>query len=115
LDNQKREITMFKAPFDFEGRIRRTEYGVSFIAFIIAELIVQSMSAKESLAILDLLHIPLAWFIVAQGVKRCHDINRQGWYQVIPFYVFVLIFNGGDASVNAYGLDPKQKPTVQNL
>ena len=107
---------MFKAPFSFEGRIRRTEYGVSLIVFFISELVIQSLSASnESLAIFDLLHIPIIWFVVAQGVKRCHDINKLGWYQVIPFYFFVLIFNPGDNGINEYGLDPKEKVSEQPI
>jgi uncharacterized membrane protein YhaH (DUF805 family) len=108
---------MFKEPFNFDGRIRRTEYGISLIAVFISMLIVQCLSASNrTLEVLNLLLIPIFWLAVAQGVKRCHDINRPGWYQIIPFYVFVLIFNPGDKGENEYGLDPKEKisePTVE--
>ena len=31
---------MFKNPFVFEGRIRRSEYGISFILFLVARVII---------------------------------------------------------------------------
>ncbi|MDR0799861.1 MAG: hypothetical protein LBN18_08900, partial [Dysgonamonadaceae bacterium] len=34
-------MTMFKHPFSFEGRIRRLEYGLSFIIFQFYDLIVE--------------------------------------------------------------------------
>jgi uncharacterized membrane protein YhaH (DUF805 family) len=100
---------MFKTPFNFDGRIRRTEYGVSLIAFIICFKVIESLSNSESASILELLNIPLVWFIVAQGTKRCHDKGKAGWYQVIPFYIFALLFSVGDNGENEYGQNPKEK------
>ncbi|GGG60153.1 hypothetical protein GCM10011378_40150 [Hymenobacter glacieicola] len=51
--------------------------------------------------------IPCAWFLLAQGTKRCHDRNNSGWYQMIPFYAFWMLFAAGDSGLNAYGEDPK--------
>jgi uncharacterized membrane protein YhaH (DUF805 family) len=98
---------MFKAPFSFEGRIRRTEYGISTIIFVVAINLMEFLTDKLSL--LDLLFIPLFWFIVAQGTKRCHDKGKEGWYQIIPFYIFTLIFSEGDKEQNRYGTNPKVK------
>ena len=42
------------------------------------------------------------------GCKRCHDVGVSGWYQLIPFYVFVLCFEGGDHGINKYGSNPKE-------
>lgn len=101
---------MFNAPFSFDGRIRRTEYGLSAIAFFVAMFLLQNITEKNaSLEILNLLLIPVFWFVVAQGVKRCHDVGRPGWYQVIPFYVFVLLFSNSKQGANEYGLNPKEK------
>ena len=33
---------MFKNPFSFEGRIRRTEYGITFIIYVIAASIINA-------------------------------------------------------------------------
>lgn len=52
-------------------------------------------------------YIPLIWFFLAQGAKRCHDRGNSGWYQLIPFYGFWMLFADGDAGVNNYGVNPK--------
>jgi uncharacterized membrane protein YhaH (DUF805 family) len=49
----------------------------------------------------------MLWFLWAQGAKRCHDIGNSGWYQIIPFYVFWMLFANGQKETNQYGINPK--------
>ena len=106
---------MFKRPFSFQGRIRRTEFGLSLIiyyaviyggAFFIGFL-AGATGAEEILVLLYLLFIPCVWFLWAQSAKRCHDLGHSGWYQLIPFYIFWLLFASGDPDNNEYGNNPK--------
>lgn len=113
--------SMFSHPFSFDGRIRRTEYGLSFILFyvgtwIIGFIVGLAMSNYiyyspdgEYVAklVCYILLIPAYWFLFAQGAKRCHDRNNSGWYQLIPFYWLWMLFADGDAGENAYGMPPK--------
>ena len=96
---------MFSSPFSFEGRIRRLEYGISTIIYYVVYLIVLGISSEAP--IMGLAMIPIIWFILAQGAKRCHDRGNSGWYQIIPFYVFWLLFAEGDSNNNEYGNSPK--------
>ncbi len=107
---------MFKNPFSFDGRIRRTEYGVSFIIFIVARVIVYLIAISLTSNSYDnsgatglgwLFSIPLLWFLWAQGAKRCHDVGNSGWWQIIPFYALWLIFQDGVHGANEYGENPK--------
>ncbi len=99
---------MFKAPFSFNGRIRRTEYGISYIIYIVVYFFVYAGILQGSIGgILGLIFIPLVWFLFAQGAKRCHDLDRNGWYQIIPFYFLWLLFQDGEPGENQYGLNPK--------
>lgn len=100
---------MFKNPFSFDGRIRRTEYGVSFIIYVVVAVIVNAIieSSRGDAAILGLAYIPMLWFLWAQGAKRCHDVGNSGWWQLIPFYVFWLLFQDGQPGPNQYGENPK--------
>lgn len=102
---------MFKKIFSFEGRIRRTEYGLSMLGYVtFSQLIEASMvNMGEGVLLLLLLYIPMLWFLWAQGAKRCHDRGNSGWYQLIPFYGFWMIFAEGEKGPNEYGLDPKSK------
>jgi uncharacterized membrane protein YhaH (DUF805 family) len=102
---------LFKNPFSFNGRIRRTEFGISFIIYlaiyfyIINPFRFNRDEPPSGLILLAL--IPLLWFLWAQGAKRCHDINRSGWWQIIPFYFLWLLFEDGNPAENIYGPDPK--------
>ena len=104
---------MFKRPFSFKGRIRRLEYGISFIIYfvwyIIFEIAAVSPNLSQGTAIFLLITIiPAIWFVWAQSCKRCHDRGNSGWYQLIPFYFFILLFGEGDEGVNEYGDNPKE-------
>lgn len=96
---------MFSAPFSFDGRIRRTEYGISFIIYIFSYALIAAIAKSSSF--LFIAFIPLLWFLWAQGAKRCHDRGNSGWYQIIPFYVFWMLFAEGDSNNNEYGNSPK--------
>jgi len=102
---------MFKNPFSFDGRIRRTEFGVSLIIYAVAYAIVAGIGASAGrdggAGIVFIFFIPMLWFLWAQGAKRCHDVGNSGWWQLIPFYVFWLLFQDGQAGSNQYGENPK--------
>jgi uncharacterized membrane protein YhaH (DUF805 family) len=99
---------MFQKPFSFSSRIRRTEYGISAIIFLITAIIVNSIGFTGGAAsIIYFAYFPLLWFILAQGAKRCHDRGNNGWYQIIPLYVFWMIFADSKTGINKYGLNPK--------
>lgn len=103
---------MFKNPFSFEGRIRRTEYGLSILIFAagrvaLAMILAGASSGGDISPIFFILQIPFLWFFWAQGAKRCHDVGWNGWMQLIPFVPLYLIFGGGEAGVNKYGENPK--------
>ena len=99
---------MFKNPFSFNGRIRRLEYGLSYILCSVLQVGVEEITnLDEAYDIFGLLLIPVFWFIFAQGAKRCHDRGNSGWYQIIPFYIFWMIFAESEDGENEYGLNPK--------
>jgi len=106
---------MFKNPFSFNGRIRRLEFGLSYLIVIgiaIAVIFVlNATSTRENSSVTGIIvlltYIPLAMFSYAQGVKRCHDIGKGGTWQAIPFYVIWMLFVDGEVGPNKYGENPK--------
>lgn len=106
---------MFKSPFSFDGRIRRLEYGLTNIIIFVVYLMIVGISVSTSSMIAFLLYFPLMWFAIAQNTKRCHDVGRSGWWQLIPFYGFILLFEDGDRQKNEYGSNPKYPEEVDVL
>ncbi|WP_017733024.1 DUF805 domain-containing protein [Nafulsella turpanensis] len=108
---------MFNNPFSFKGRIRRTEYGLSMIIYIIPAVFLNALVESDpsgAFALIALIfYVPLLWFIWAQGAKRCHDRNNSGWFQIIPFYGFWMLFAVGDKGGNDFGTDPKKKRSME--
>lgn len=104
---------MFKTPFSFEGRIRRLEFGISYLIYLafVTPFNIYLRSTEEPsgimVLILFILFIPLFWFMLAQGAKRCHDRGNSGWYQLIPFYALWMLFGDSDHGQNEYGPNPK--------
>ncbi len=101
---------MFEQPFLFKGRIRRAEYVLSLsiyftLTFILIWVIEES---KGDLVFLTVTYLPIIWFVVAQGTKRCHDIGVTGWMQLVPFYIFWMLFQPGKPENNSYGFNPKR-------
>ena len=100
--------SMFKKPFSFDGRIRRTEYGLTLIIYFILYFIIKSaLESNSGASILGIAYIPMLWFLWAQGSKRCHDLGNSGWWQIIPLYVLWLVFQDGQKSFNDFGENPK--------
>ena len=126
---------MFKAPFSFEGRIRRIEYFLSGIlggivfgiawAMGIGTFFLGAAAGSAGGSVLGLLIgfaalVASVWFSLAQGVKRLHDLNKSGWMILlccIPIvgWVFALymLFADGTVGPNQYGQDPKNRMPYQ--
>ena len=98
--------------FTFEGRIRRTHFGLRVLltaglsTFILLGFIFIDSSFFR--VVLFLPYALVTWLSLATATKRCHDLDRSGWWQLIPFYGFVLLFAEGTRGANRYGPDPKQ-------
>lgn len=106
---------MFKSPFSFEGRIRRTEYGLSILIYFVVAFIIgfiagslSGSSTSNNGSILSfVLWLPCLFFTITQGAKRCHDLGNSAWFQLIPFYGFWMLFANSEVGINKYGLNPK--------
>ena len=99
---------MFKKPFSFDGRIMRTEFGISFIICYIAHICLVGLMDLNGY----IFCIPFFFFFFAQAAKRSHDMDKSGWFTLIPLYnPFFLLFIEGTIGANKYGKDPKYRIT----
>ena len=102
---------ILRAAFSFSGRIGRTAYGLSLIICTLLSILILTsiLQTKGNTAFLVLLYIPMGWFALAQGAKRCHDLGNSGWFQWIPLYYFIMLLKEGAKEANYYGESPKHK------
>ncbi|MFH6945639.1 MULTISPECIES: DUF805 domain-containing protein [unclassified Flavobacterium] len=105
---------VFENYANFDGRARRKEYWMFFLANIIVSIIfgfiVGFIAALISPSITPLANVySLAVFIpsIAVAIRRMHDIGKSGWYILIPIYNIILLATEGDKGTNEYGEDPK--------
>lgn len=107
----EKKPAMFSNVLSFKGRIRRLEYGLTFLASFLWEITMQVMMETQVYEVYAIIYlatlIPILWIWFAQGAKRCHDIGNSGWYQIIPFYFFWMILAEGNSETNEYGVSPK--------
>lgn len=107
---------MFKNPFSYNGRIRRLEYGITLIIYFVLYFIVLMLWESTDALVLTgfAIFIPLIWFVTAQAAKRCHDVGRSGWFQLIPLYSIIVLFQEGVPGMNEYGHNPKTHPHLSD-
>lgn len=110
---------MFKNPFSFNGRIRRTEFILSlFIPYLIGFIFSDRLKG-HNLWFLYILAVPFLWFVIAQGAKRCHDMGNSAWCQIVPIFILWMIGSKGEIGTNQYGTDPrvlsKQQTIIANI
>lgn len=119
-NSEVKKQKMFSKLFSPDGRIRRTEYGLSLILYTLIIYLVAALNLFFSLENQETGVYPprlSSWFYLIlfpfwivlffQGAKRCHDRGNSGWFQFIPFYGFWMLFAEGDPGPNKYGPNPK--------
>jgi uncharacterized membrane protein YhaH (DUF805 family) len=105
--------------FSFSGRIRRTHYVLRIIlgntvACLSGFAFGGSGSATAlSLIVVFVVLFAVTWFNLAAAVQRCHDMDKSGWYCIIPIYgPIIMFFVEGTMGSNQYGDDPKRTKYV---
>jgi len=93
----------------FNGRARRSEYWYFALFNIIISLSLAFLRIYTSFTLLQGLY---SLFVllpsIAVSVRRMHDVDKSGWYILIPIYNLVLACTEGTPGENKYGQDPKQ-------
>ena len=115
---------MFQHPFSFDGRITRTEYGVGLIIrYVYMYLVIyatqwgylplDNFQGYESLVVM-VLFMPAIIFSLSQGAKRCHDVGKNGFWQLIPLFFIFLLLQEPDPWYNKYENNPRKVDLTMN-
>jgi len=104
--------------FNTKGRIGRNAFflrvllvlGIYLLSYL---LVYFKVYDGESTFHNYLLPILLGVFLLIQGAKRMHDVDRTGWAFLIPVYNLYLSLLPGTPGNNSYGIDPTPSTASQ--
>jgi uncharacterized membrane protein YhaH (DUF805 family) len=91
----------------FSGRANRSEYATANVGLYVLSvgfgtLIASTMGEESGLWALLALYLVIMAFSISASVRRAHDVGNSGWYTLIPFYSFILLFLPGEVHRNRY-------------
>lgn len=113
---------MLKAVFSFDGRTRRIHYFLTALVISIVSWIGNLFILIPYLGIIlaIVVWIVCLWAMLANVVKRIHDVDKPAWWAVgmfIPLLNLVLglylLFADGTVGPNQFGEDPKNRAPFQ--
>lgn len=111
-------LEVLKKYADFNGRARRSEYWYfALFSGLISFLISFTLGAlSPKLVMLGSIY-SLAVLVpsIAVAVRRMHDVNKSGWFILIPIYNLILACTNGTSGPNEYGDDPKNPDFVDDV
>lgn len=93
--------------FKWRSRIRRLEYIISLLIYIMVMYLWINLLEDVNPFIYWWGIIGFSFMYIGQATRRCHDLGRSGWWQFIPFYFLVLMLADGNYGSNEYASDPK--------
>lgn len=89
----------------FEGRARRSEYWMFylfyFIVYMAASLVGKMWGSEQLLTGVA----ALVFFLpgLAAAVRRLHDMDKSGWFVLVPIYNVILLASEGANTPNRFG------------
>ncbi len=93
----------------FEGRARRKEYWYFVLFSSLLTFLFAFISAYfNNLSLYYIYVLSIIIPSISVGVRRMHDVNKSGWYILIPIYNLILYCTPGTEGPNQYGSDPKR-------
>ena len=94
----------------FSGRSGRKEYWYFTLINIIIGFLIGFFSGLfqvDSTFIVQIFSLAILLPSITVGVRRVHDVGKNGWYILIPVYNLILFCTDSVRGDNAYGSNPK--------
>ena len=104
---------MIQKYFSYTGRLNRLRYFLRILVVMILASVLGTLLAQ----ITPYLAYPVSAIAtvsaVMLGIRRCHDLDRSGWFYLLMFIPIIdlfvalyLLFAAGTPGPNQYGADP---------
>lgn len=88
---------------EFDGRESRSAYWWWLLFVILVSAAVETISNPP---LSDVLDIALLLPNISSAVRRMHDVDKSGWYLLIPVYNIILLCQKGTVGENRFGTAP---------
>ena len=87
----------------FDGRASRSEYWYFVLVNLIVSIVLGIVGGALKTELLSNLY-SLATLVpaLAVAVRRMHDVNKSGWFILVPFYNLYLLVCKGTVGTNKY-------------
>ncbi len=106
-------ISVLKKYAVFEGRARRAEYWYFELFSIIIAILLGILEGLLGIApyledsiLVMIFQLLIMLPSIGVSIRRMHDVNKSGWFILIPIYSFILTVTEGDRGENRYGINP---------
>jgi uncharacterized membrane protein YhaH (DUF805 family) len=93
----------------FKGRARRSEYWYFTLFNALITVGIGLISIYVSPYLSNIYTLATIIPSIAVGIRRMHDVDKSGWFILIPFYNLYLACTEGTKGANSYGEDPKEQ------
>jgi len=99
----------------FRGRASRAEYWYFFLFNVVIIFVLHlidfigiGVAETSGKVFINLYQVAVLTPYIAVSVRRMHDVNKSGWFLLIPFYNFILAVTEGTKGSNKYGTDTRE-------
>ena len=89
---------------EFDGRESRSAYWWWILFVILVSAAVETLFESESLS--GVWSIAILLPNISSTVRRMHDVNKSGWFILIPIYWIILACKKGTVGENRFGTAP---------
>src|SRR5438552_3041251 len=98
------------------GRARRSEYWYFTLFSVLISITLSLIDIAMNTEYIEVIY-SLAVLVpsIAVGVRRMHDVNKSGWFLLIPIYNLILACTNGTEGANKYGTDPKRSELLDDI
>jgi len=86
----------------FKGRASRTAYFWWSLFTVVLSFLLSSINSSLG----DLGSLVTLLPSIAVAIRRVHDVDRAGWFILVPFYNLYLVLRRGDSGENRFGPPP---------
>ena len=98
-------LTPYKKYAEFSGRASRKEFWMFILFYFLIAFILSIIDNHDYLenTLSNIFSVVSFIPYLALAVRRVHDVNKSGWFILIPFYNLFLVLTKSDTEENRFG------------